>query len=153
MWGRFSNRIVRTLPSGPSRIAATILIICRAHAGTNKFGLNFSETYSGWKTNIIDPFTAHLNRIFSAYTFFCMLISINSHPAPEMRQAVALPGTISTQDPSPSTISTQGPSPSAISTQGPSSNIAANELIRQLCPCINLLTYMQPNSQMPLWKI
>jgi hypothetical protein len=79
-----------------------LLVILRAHTGSTRLGLDFSQAHSGWKTHIEEPFLTYLNKFFSASpSFFYMLTSINSHPAREMRQALALPGTASMQDPSP----------------------------------------------------
>jgi hypothetical protein len=75
------------------------LIISRAHTGTNTLGLNFSQAYNGWGTQIEEPFLAYLNSVFSASPpFFYMLAPINSYPAQDMRQALSLPGTASMQD-------------------------------------------------------
>ena len=41
-----------------------LLIALRAHTGTTSGGLNFSESYSEWKSSIEEPFVAHLNNIF-----------------------------------------------------------------------------------------
>ena len=81
--------ILFTLPVSRQRF----LIVSRAQSGSTKLGLNFSQVHGGWKTQIEEPFISYINNVFSASPlFFFMLTSINSHPAREMCQAVALPG-------------------------------------------------------------
>ena len=76
-----------------------LIIHSRAHTGTIKSGLNFSEVHTGWKTPVEEPFLAYLDGLFSASAlFFHMITPINIHPARKVRQDFALPDTISTQD-------------------------------------------------------
>ncbi|KAN0107118.1 hypothetical protein V8E52_010478 [Russula decolorans] len=67
---------------GPEPKCASDLMIMSAHTGTNGLGSNFTQAYGGWKSNIEEPFIAHLNKVFTR----------------EKRQEFALPGTTSTQD-------------------------------------------------------
>jgi hypothetical protein len=90
---------VRTLLFLCHTVTTTIFIIPSAHTGTNGLGSNFTQAYGGWKSNIEEPFIAHLNKVFSVFSlFFYMLTFVYCYLAREKRQEFALPGTTSTQD-------------------------------------------------------
>lgn len=53
-----------------------LLMALRAHTGTTSSGLDFSESYDGWKSSVEEPFVAHLNDIFckAALLLFAPLV-------------------------------------------------------------------------------
>jgi hypothetical protein len=80
-------------------VVATILIISRAHTGTTRLGLNFSQVHSGWKAQMEEPFIGYLDSVFRASPFFFYTLTyINNHPAHEVRRALALPNTVTQGD-------------------------------------------------------
>ena len=49
------------------------LIDLRFHTGKTEGGLDFSESYDGWKSNVEEPFVEHLNNLFCKDTLICFL--------------------------------------------------------------------------------
>ena len=45
----------------------------RFHTGKTEGGLDFSESYDGWKSNVEEPFVEHLNNLFRKDTLICFL--------------------------------------------------------------------------------
>ena len=71
------------------------------HSGKTRSGLDFSQDYNGWKSNIEDSFIAFLNKIFCVSRLLSVwYISADIHPARDVRLAHALPGSMSAQAPS-----------------------------------------------------
>lgn len=78
------------------------MIISRAQSGRTSLGLNFDQVHSGWRTQIHDPMLEFLNNVFRASSLFLYTFtSIYGHPALEMRQDFALPGSRSTSESQP----------------------------------------------------
>jgi hypothetical protein len=41
-----------------------LLMVLRFHTGKTEGGLDFTESYNGWKSNVEEPFVGHLNDLF-----------------------------------------------------------------------------------------
>jgi hypothetical protein len=52
----------------------------RAHTGKNNGGLDFSESYDGWKSSVEEPFLMHLNDIFCKGAPMCFVCLFSNHP-------------------------------------------------------------------------
>ena len=69
-----------------------LLMDLRYHTGKTEGGLDFSESYDAWKSNIEEPFVGHLNDIFCKDTpIYFLHQCINHFLAHEACLARALP--------------------------------------------------------------
>jgi hypothetical protein len=57
-----------------------LLTALRAHTGKNIGGLDFSESYDGWKSSVEEPFLMHLNDIFCTGAPTCFVCLFSNHP-------------------------------------------------------------------------
>lgn len=56
-----------------------LLMVHRYHTGKTEAGFDFSESYDGWKSNVEEPFVAHLNDLFcknNCFTFHANILTI-----------------------------------------------------------------------------